>query len=186
MRGFTFVTESAAKVAEARRILGHEIEHRPMALPEIQAVDLDPVVEAKARYAFEALGERPVLVEDTGLFIEAWNGLPGALAKWFVERVGPAGLCAMLAAFPHRAASAETLVATYDGQLQTFRGRMRGRIAAAPAGNDGFGWDAVFIPEGSDRTYAELSGADKDAFSMRRLALEALQRHYAARAGTGG
>lgn len=175
---FTFVSQSADKAAEVRRILGASIDHRALELPELQAVELEPVVEEKARHAYEALGRHPVLVEDTGLFIEAWNGLPGALAKWFVQRVGPDGLCTMMAAFPHRVAWAVTLAATYDGTLRVFTGRVRGRIAAAPAGTAGFGWDAVFIPDGTDRTYAELVGTDKDAFSMRRLALEAVQSHY--------
>jgi non-canonical purine NTP pyrophosphatase (RdgB/HAM1 family) len=173
-----FVTQSLDKVAEARRILGDAIEHRALVLPEIQAVDLEPVVELKARDAYRALGGRPVLVEDTGLFIDAWNGLPGALAKWFVERVGPGGLCAMMASFANRTAWAVTLAGTYDGELRLFPGRVRGRIAVAPSGSAGFGWDSVFIPDGSDRTYAELAGADKDRLSMRRIALEAVRAHH--------
>jgi non-canonical purine NTP pyrophosphatase (RdgB/HAM1 family) len=175
---YTFVTQSEGKAAEARRILGPTVEHRALALPEIQAVELEPVVEFKAREAYRALGGRPVLVEDTGIFVEAWNGLPGALVKWFVERVGAQGLCAMMASFPSRVAWAVTLAGTYDGELRLFTGRVRGQIAQAPAGASGFGWDSIFVPDGIDRTYAELSSAEKDQFSMRRLAFEAVQAHF--------
>lgn len=187
MLPFTFVTQSEDKVAEARRILGAgAVEHCALTLPEIQAVDLEPVVEFKAREAFRALGGRPVLVEDTGLFVETWNGLPGALVKWFVDRVGPEGLCAMMAPFPNRVAWAVTLAATCNGEVRLFPGRVRGRISAAPAGATGFGWDSVFIADGTDQTYAELGGIEKDRFSMRRLALEAVRAHHVRAAAPSG
>lgn len=178
MISLTLVTNSLNKVAEIERILCIKIEHQSLDLPEIQAVELEDVVAYKAKYAYEALEGKPVMIEDTGLFIEAWNGLPGALVKWFVQSVGVAGICKMMHEFPNRSAWAETIVATYDGQLHVFKGKVKGRIAFAPAGEGGFGWDEVFIPNGTSRTFADMSPDEKDKYSMRRLALEAMMAHY--------
>jgi non-canonical purine NTP pyrophosphatase (RdgB/HAM1 family) len=174
MGPFVFVTQSPSKIAEAERILGFRLESRSVDLEEIQELDVERVVERKAITAYHLLGERGVLVEDTGLYLDAWDRLPGALIKWFVRSVGPEGLCRMLEGFHPREATAETVLATYDGQLRTYRGAVRGRIADKPAGVHGFGWDSIFIPDGSQLTFAEMSPAEKDRFSMRRIAFEAM------------
>jgi non-canonical purine NTP pyrophosphatase (RdgB/HAM1 family) len=176
---FTFVTQPPNKVAEAERILNIKLKHAALDLPEIQAVSVEEVITEKAKYAYEALGGKPVIVEDTGLFIEAWNGLPGALVKWFVKHVGDTGICTMLDGFSTstRRAWATTIVATYDGQIKLFTGKVQGRIALAPAGEGGFGWDKIFIPDGASRTFGEMTASEKDAYSMRRLAFEAMLAH---------
>jgi XTP/dITP diphosphohydrolase len=55
-------------------------------------------------------------------------------------------------------------------------GRVEGSIAAQPKGDGGFGWDSIFIPRGSDRTYAEMSAAEKNAISHRKKAWEELKK----------
>lgn len=172
--GLTFVTGSDAKLREAERILGMTIQRVNLDLPEVQAVDVAEVVRAKARAAWEALDGRPVLVEDTGLALDAWNELPGALVKWFIQTVEPAGICRMADGFADRSATATTVVGFCDGgEVRTFPGTVRGRIAVEPLGSGGFGWDPLFIPQGSDRTFAQMDAAEKDRHSMRRLAFEA-------------
>lgn len=155
-----------------------KLEHFDLDLPEIQSIDVEEVITYKAKHAYNALGQKPVMVEDTGLFFEAWNGLPGALIKWFFKSVGNAGICSMLHEFPDRSAWAKTVVATYDGQLQIFPGEIHGYIASAPVGDGGFGWDKIFVPQGASRTFAEMLPSEKDSYSMRRLALEAMRKHY--------
>lgn len=162
-----FVTGSPGKLAEARRILGAELESRQLDLPEIQSVELEAVIEAKVRVAFAEL-HVPVIVDDTGLFFDAWNGLPGALVKWFVETVKPEGICRMLDSFADRSAVARTVVGWYDGvELRSYSGEVRGRIAAVPVGDHGFGWDRLFIPDGSLLTFGEMTPDEKERFSMR-------------------
>ena len=173
LHSLTFVTGSAAKHAEAERILGTPLRRVALDLPETQEIRVAAVVEAKALAAWEALGHTPVLVEDTGLAFDAWDGLPGALVKWFVGSVGVNGICRMLDGFGSRAATATTVVAVFDGTLRTFEGSVRGHVAPRPAGSGGFGWDALFIPDGAEHTYAEMDAAEKDRHSMRRLAFEA-------------
>jgi non-canonical purine NTP pyrophosphatase (RdgB/HAM1 family) len=163
---------------EAKRILHLNLEHRNLDLPEIQAVEVEDVVSYKARYAYAMLNESPVIIEDTGLYLDAWNGLPGALIKWFLEKVGDKGVCDMLSQFSNRLARAKTAVATYDGKLTIFYGEVRGRIADNPIGEEGFGWDRLFIPDGSKKTFAQMLPDEKDRFSMRRIAFQKMNSHF--------
>lgn len=170
---FALVTQSEGKLMEFERILNRKLELCWLDLPEIQAIDVEEVVTHKVKQAYEAWG-KPVMIEDTGLCIDAWNGLPGALIKWFVNTVGGDGICHMMSEFSDRRALAKTVIATYDGQTtpRLFVGEVEGSIALAPAGTGGFGWDAIFIPTGVKKTFAEMSPKEKDAYSMRRQALE--------------
>jgi non-canonical purine NTP pyrophosphatase (RdgB/HAM1 family) len=168
-----FVTGRPEKALEAER-LGYRLERLDCDLVEPQALDPAEVVEAKARDAWRLLS-RPVLVEDSGLSIDAWGGFPGALVKWLEKSAGVAAIARMLEAFPDRGATATCAIAYFDGErLVQASGACRGRIASAPRGSGGFGWDALFIPEGDQRTFAEMPGEEKDRVSHRRRAWEAL------------
>jgi non-canonical purine NTP pyrophosphatase (RdgB/HAM1 family) len=168
-----FVTSSQDKLAEVQRILGRTVVMADKELAEPQAVELEVVVAAKVQEAHDLL-QAPLIVEDSGLFIAAWNGLPGALVKWFLQYVGVEGICAMLGPFSEREAVARTLVGYHNGQVKTFDGSVRGHIAETPRGEGGFGFDSIFIPEGSSRTFAEMEPDEKDFFSMRQRALKRL------------
>ena len=171
----TFISGNTHKVRECERLLGMTLAHESLALDEIQSIDPLPVVEHKARLAYATL-KRPVLVEDTGLAFAAWNGLPGAFIKWFLGSLGPEGLCRMMRAETNRTATATTLLGYCDGErLRTFAGTVQGAIPDQPRGREGFGWDAIFQPEASALTFAEMSATEKDRFSMRRKALEAFR-----------
>ena len=170
MRDWIFVTSSRPKFVEAERILGRRLIQRDLDLPEVQALGLETVIASKAQLAYNALGGASVIVEDTGLFIDCWKGLPGALVRWFEETVGPAGICSMLEGFADRHARAQTIVGAYDGSLEVFSGEVHGQIARTPRGDQGFGWDAIFIPDGEIRTFGEMTSEEKDFLSMRRKA----------------
>lgn len=177
-KDFLFVTHSRHKLAEAERILGRSLLHYRLDLPELQSVDVEEVAVHKVKYAHQVL-QRPVLVDDTGLYVDAWNGFPGALIKWVMHRVGSEGLCEMMQCTTVRHAWAKTVVATYDDEkVHTFVGIVEGVIAQVPRGNEGHSWDRVFIPTGSDRTYAEMDWQERDRFSMRRRAFEAMLQYY--------
>ena len=170
-----FVTGRAEKAREAQR-LGLKFERRDLDLPEIQALDPAEIVEAKAREAYAKVG-RPVFVEDSGLSIAAWRGFPGAFVKWLEKTAGLEGIARMLDAFPDRSATATCAVAYFDGdRMASGRGEVRGVIAGAPRGAGGFGWDSLFIPSGSDRTFAEMAPEEKDRISHRRRAWEDLAK----------
>lgn len=170
-----FVTGRPEKALEAER-LGFPLERVDIDLPEPQALEPAEVAEAKARAAFERLG-RPILVEDSGLAIDAWGGFPGALVKWLERTAGLAGIARMLDPFADRSARAVCAIAYFDGEtLHSARGVAEGSIAVSPRGSQGFGWDALFVPTGSDRTLAEMTPAEKDRVSHRGKAWEEMAR----------
>jgi non-canonical purine NTP pyrophosphatase (RdgB/HAM1 family) len=169
------VTSRAEKAVEAKR-LGFDLVCVPLDLPEPQALDPGEIVETKARAAHAVL-QRPVIVEDSGLSIGAWKGFPGALIKWLERSAGVGALPRMLDGFSDRSATAVCAIAYFDGsRIVAARGEAAGRIVSTPRGSGGFGWDALFVPEGSDRTFAEMTGEEKDALSHRRRAWEALAK----------
>ena len=171
-----FVTSNYDKALEAAEILGIELHSIALDLPELQSLDFAEVAAAKAIAAREALNnpDSPILVEDSGLVFEAWNGLPGALTKWFLGSTGNEGLLKMLSAYGDRSARAvcAVAVATADGSVRAFVGEVEGEIPPEPRGGGGFGWDPIFVPKGSSLTYAEL-GPRKHEDSHRTRALHA-------------
>ncbi len=176
---FKFVTGNPNKVREAGEILQLTLEPFQVdGLFEIQSPDLDEVVRHKARQAYSAL-QCPVMVEDSGLLFHAWNGLPGALVKWFEETVGCQGMLQMVNGFDDWRATAVCCFAVYDGQnMKIARGEADGTLADSIRGGNGFGWDVIFIPEGYDQTYGEMSSKEKNAISHRKRALDELKQLF--------
>jgi XTP/dITP diphosphohydrolase len=173
-----FVTTNEHKRREVQEILGVELERADLDLPEIQAIDSAEVATEKSRAAREVLGgtDLPVLVEDSGLMVDAWDGFPGALTKWVMKSVGNEGLLRMLAPGEDRSATAVCVVALAepDGRVRTFRGEVPGTVAESPRGEGGFGYDPVFVPHSSSMTYAEM-GEGKNADSHRARAFRAVR-----------
>lgn len=175
------MTSNHNKAREASEILGVELRSIALDLPEIQDLDVAQVAAVKAAAAREALGapDSLILVEDSGLTIEAWNGLPGALTRWFLASVGNEGLLRMISAEEDRSARAVCAVAAAftDSSIRVFVGEVRGSIAPEPRGSGGFGWDPIFIPEGHIETYAEI-GSRKHEDSHRARALRAVREVF--------
>jgi XTP/dITP diphosphohydrolase len=106
----------------------------------------------------------------------AWNGLPGSLIKWFLESVGTEGILSMLENEKNRKAIAKTSIGFFDGiKTHLFTGTISGTISKNVQGVSGFGWDPIFIPDGYDKSFAEMTSVEKNAISMRRLALEQMK-----------
>src|SRR6266702_250180 len=103
----TLITGNTGKAAEFAVMLGIEVTAVKADLAEIQDLDVGQVAARKAADAFAQVGE-PVLVDDTGLSIDAWNGLPGALVVWFIETVGAEGILKMAERLTSRRATAVT------------------------------------------------------------------------------
>ena len=186
-RDFVFVTGSADKRREAARILGFEPESHALDLPERQSLDLAAILKAKAEAAFAAL-RRPVLVEDVSFEIAAMNGFPGPLVKWMLAALGAEGLAQAALALGDGEAKAVCALAFYDGEsLRTFAGETTGHLVAQARGRNGFGWDPVFQPQGSELTFAELEPSEKDRFSHRGKAWRAFAAAFRSgtRQGTG-
>ena len=172
-----FVTSNTDKVREVSDILECSLDQvSGLNIDEIQDSDIEKIVSHKAKQAFDAL-RCPVLVEDSGLIFTAWNGLPGALVKWFELSVGCHGLLKMLEGFDNREAFAVCVAAVFDGQeMLLAKGERKGEIARSMRGENGFGWDVIFIPEHHEKTYAEMNFNEKNVISHRRMAFEKLDR----------
>jgi XTP/dITP diphosphohydrolase len=187
-------TRNRKKLAELRRVLdtagvsGLELRSLDDVAPFDEAPETGATFEenavAKARDAWRASG-LPAVADDSGLAVDALNGMPGVLsARWSGTHGEDAQNTALLLAQMHdvpderRGAafvSACALVTGPDPEHVTVaRGEWRGRIVRAPRGDGGFGYDPVFLPDGTDRTAAELSPAEKDAASHRGRALAQL------------
>ena len=170
---FTLVTGNPGKLVEARRIAGEAIEAVEVDLPEIQSLDYLEVLHAKGEEAWRRLA-RPLVVEEAGLGLAALGGFPGPLVKWMLEAVGAAGIARTAAALGDSRATACCLLLYRDAERSVVAEGTTEGILVAPRGAGGFGWDPVFLPAGSERTFAELAGPEKDAVSHRGRAWRAL------------
>jgi non-canonical purine NTP pyrophosphatase (RdgB/HAM1 family) len=160
-----FVTGNQNKADYLAKLLGRPMQHQKVDLDELQSMDLQEIVEHKVRQAFEKVG-RPVLVEDISLGFQALNNLPGPFIKFFIQPAdGLEKLCRILDNFDDRHATAECMFGYYDGKkLECMTGRLEGVIADQPRGDNGFGWDKIFCPDGYDgRTRAELNDEEYEA-----------------------
>jgi XTP/dITP diphosphohydrolase len=185
-------TRNAGKLAELRRMLaGGPVEIVGLAdvpafpdAPETGATFAENAL-AKARDAAAATG-LPAVADDSGLTVEALNGMPGVLsARWSGrhgdDRANLELLLAQLADVPDERRGAAFVCAAalaVPGGLETVvHGEWPGRIVRAPRGSGGFGYDPIFVPDGDERTSAELSPEEKDAASHRGRAFRALLPH---------
>jgi non-canonical purine NTP pyrophosphatase (RdgB/HAM1 family) len=173
-----FATSNRHKVEEARRLLGVMLEPVDLSIDEIQAATLEEIVRAKLDRARTRV-DGPLLVEDVSLGLEALGGFPGPYVRWLLESAGGEGLAAMARSLADRTARARCALAYWDGSCTSlFIGETSGEIVLEPRGSSGFGWDAWFLPRGASRTYAEMSGDEKDRISHRGRAFELLRRSF--------
>jgi non-canonical purine NTP pyrophosphatase (RdgB/HAM1 family) len=171
---YAFVTGNDDKWREAERILGRPLARARLDLPEIQAKTTREVAREKARAAYAALG-RAVIVEDAGVELHAFGGFPGPFIKFWEELGGLDSICRAVDGAGDRRVTAVCVLGVCAGaDAFVVEGRTEGTIADRPRGEGGFGWDAIFVPDGERRTFAEMSAAEKDAISHRRRAWEKL------------
>lgn len=167
-----FVTGNKGKFEEARAILEMtDLKQLDIDLPEIQEFELEKVVEIKLQEALKHINDECV-VEDGGLFFKSLNGLPGVFTKWFFKAIGNQGLYVLAKSFNAFDAYAKVVIgyASHDKQIHYFEGIVEG-IIVEPRGTSGFGWDPVFLPNGYEKTFGEMTSEEKNSISMRRIAL---------------
>jgi len=174
-----FVTSNKGKVAEAQDILGIPIQIAEIELDEIQSMDLHAIVEKKVKAAYEQI-KKPVFVDDVGLYVDSWNGFPGPFVK-FMRLSGQTEndlLLRMLSNESNRKVTAKAVVGFYDGEnIHMFEGEVSGVLTTEERGNDGWGFDPIFEPEGRGMTFAELGTEEKNKISHRRRALEKFKEY---------
>jgi XTP/dITP diphosphohydrolase len=190
-------TRNQHKVAEIQRILeraGAPVDLVPVS--EFQGVD--DVPETGLTFAENALLKAhavaaatglPAVADDSGISVDALNGMPGVFSARWSGRHGDDEanlrlLLAQLADVPDTRRGASFVcvaaLARPDGREVVEEGRVIGRIIHEPRGMGGFGYDPIFVPDGESRTTAQLPPAEKDAISHRGRAFTALAGHLRA------
>lgn len=169
------VTTNPDKLAEINQILSTNHQVSKIDIPEIQSLDLDEVITYKVKSAYEKI-KKPVMVDDVSLEIKALKGLPGTFVKFFLHTLGTEETVALTSG--HDTTTKVTgAVAIFDGRkLKIFKGIAHGTLSPRDRGNNGFGFDKVFIPQGYKQTYAEMPLGLKNQISHRAKALRKVKK----------
>lgn len=171
------ITGNLDKLKEAERILGRVIKNVKIDLDELQGLDCNKISEHKVLQAWEKV-KKPLFVWDQSLYISCLNGFPGPLIKWFWMTVTLDKICQIAHFFGDTKIKASTTLTFYNGKgIRHFTGEARGTIPKKPLGDGGFGWDPIFIPDGSDQTYAQMSPQDKLFHTMNNDAFAKLSKY---------
>ena len=178
-----FATHNTNKLLEIQDVLGNQIELVSLKemsfdqeIPEIFET-LEENSKIKAETIFNQF-EIPCFADDTGLEVEALNGQPGVhSARYAGEPRNPENnmnlLLKKLSGIENRKARFRTIITFIGGDgIHQFEGIVDGSIINAKRGFQGFGYDPLFIPDGSSKTFAEMSRAEKNNFSHRAKAFE--------------
>lgn len=174
---FTFVSDNIHKINLLEKILKTCVNHQRLALDEIQSMDSLAVAAHKAKQAWLNIGT-PVLIWDQSLHIDCLNGFPGPLVKWFWETVSLKKICDIVSHYENRSLHTTTTLAYYDGlDIQYFTSSIYGGIPAQPRGANGFSWDAIFIPNDYQKTFAEMTANEKEDTGVHRIAIENFKCH---------
>jgi XTP/dITP diphosphohydrolase len=134
----------------------------------------------KAGYVYSKTG-KDCFADDTGLFVDALNGMPGVISARFAGEHCSAQdnmvkLLSLMEKENNRGASFKTVICLVQkGKANYFEGMILGSISRAPKGTNGFGYDPVFIPEGFSKTFAELSTEEKNSLSHRAIAVKRMK-----------
>lgn len=182
-------TANRGKLAEVVRILGEGYELLTISdfdgiiMPEEDGKTFSENAAIKAIAVSRQTG-LPALADDSGLAVDALDGRPGVYSARFgspeakddIDRYTL--LLGMMEDVPDQKRSARFVsavaLAVPTGLVGAAEGTCEGSVIRRPRGDEGFGYDPIFVPEGMDKTYAELTASQKDAISHRRRALEAL------------
>jgi|TARA_Y100000310_G_scaffold267909_1_gene280229 non-canonical purine NTP pyrophosphatase (RdgB/HAM1 family) len=175
MKTIAFVTSNKNKVKEVEDILGIKLAWRDIDVDEIQDMDLLKIVEHKAKQAYSVIN-KPVIVEDVGFYIDDWGGFPGPFIKWLHGTMG-------YDVFPKRISKSnrkavwKIMYGYYDGRkFYSFLGSLKGSIANHQKGNNGWGFDVIFVPVGHTQTLAQMGEEEKNKISARKKALMKLKK----------
>ena len=173
-----FVTSNYNKVKEFKAILEPKIkvEHIAMGYPELRGDDPEEIAKLAAKQLAEIL-KKPVVVEDSGLFIRALYDFPGTNSAYIHKRIGLNGILKLMEGVKDRVAFYKSAVAFCQPGKEpiSFLGTEKGTIATKIRGSNGFGHDPIFIPQSSKQTYGETRNSEEKK-KFRKKALLGLLR----------
>lgn len=173
-REMVFVTGNKGKFGEAEEILAAkniELIQNKDGYPELQEDDLEPIAAYGAKFCADKLGH-PVMVDDSGLFINALNGFPGPYSAFVEDNLGNLKVLKLMEDESDRSAVFKSVIGYCEpgGDPVTFTGTVEGEIAFEERGIGGFGYDPIFDHKG--QTFGELGTEEKNKISHRRRALD--------------
>ena len=177
-----FATENLGKFKEAYEVLsksGIEIYQLPVKKLEIQSDDLEEIAKFSAEQLAKEYKVR-VLVEDAGLFIDELKGFPGPFSSYTYKTIGIKGILKLMENVSNRDAYFKSVVCycSPSEPSAVFVSVVRGVISTVPRGSGGFGFDPIFIPEGSKKTFAEMDVVEKNLYSHRAKSFNAFAQYY--------
>lgn len=181
-----FATDNVHKFNEARTLLSESdlsVGMLRVKAFEIQNENLEKIAKSSATDAFRR-AHLPIIVEDAGLFIEALNGFPGPYTAYAYKTIGNQGLLKLMDKIHNRTAAFQSVIVYRSAETETefcFRGEAKGEITyneKSMAGQEEFGFDPIFRPSSSSKTFAQMSIAEKNKFSHRAMALREFARWY--------
>lgn len=179
-----FATNNINKFNEARKVLAEykiAVGMLRVKAYEIQSDDLEEIAKASAQQAFEKC-HLPIIVEDAGLFVEALNGFPGPYASFVYKTIGNEGLLKLMEKVENRRAKFRSVVAYQSTELKSpmcFEGEVIGEVTREiRKGKSGFGFDPIFKPANSDKTFSEMDIVEKNRYSHRAKALREFAEWY--------
>lgn len=178
-----FATHNPNKVEEIRQIMPDYIELLSLSDMDFHEdiVETDDTIEDNAKIKAEAIAKKfqmPCFADDTGLEVDALNGEPGVKSARYAgedknDSANRQKLLENLEGKSPRSARFKTVISFINGKLEkTFTGICEGEISKKPAGDGGFGYDPIFIPNNKNQTFAEMSAEEKNSISHRALAFE--------------
>jgi len=177
-----FSTTNKHKIAEANetgKIYGIEFEQINFPYPETRDEKFENIACEGVRYVYEKVNKQ-VIVEDSGIIIDALNGFPGTFSAYAQKKLGNKGILNLMRDVEERNRTGKyiSVVAFFDGKiLKTFVGTVDGKISTRERGSSGFGYDPIFIPLGYAQTFGE-NPEPKKKISHRRKSVEAFCKFY--------
>jgi len=178
MKALDFITSNKGKLKEAQAALGplgYDVRQKDIGYPEVQADTLEEV----ARFGMEQVKARvegAFILEDSGIFIEPLGGFPGVYSAYVMKTVGNPGILKLLGDRKDRGAAFMSCFGYFDPKKgpMVAKGECKGTISMSIRGKQGFGYDPIFIPEGDDRTFGQMTLEEKNRVSHRGRSLKAL------------
>lgn len=170
-----FITGNNNKFAEVKLVIP-EIQQLDIDLPEIQELDPKKIIENKLLHA-QQFHKGEYIVEDVSLNLECFDyKLPGPLIKWFLHSIGNQGIADMVGKMGKDGVDATEIIGHISdtGQITYFDGSVKGRIVQ-PKGDSAFGWSPIFLPNGYNKTFGEMTPQERTEISMRGIAARKLK-----------
>ncbi len=186
MREIFFVTGNYHKFKEISSIFRDslrsiKIKRVKLRKVEIQSDSLEKIAQFAAEWIINHTNFRePFIIEDAGLFIDELRGFPGPYSHYVYKTIGINGILELMRTSENRNALFKSAIAFWDGnKIVVFSGQVEGTISLEPRGTFGFGFDPIFIPQNTNKTFAEMKMQEKNLYSHRAKATKKLIEYIA-------